>query len=378
MKRYTYYTPIDLARSILTIIPEASIESIVDICCGSWNLLQAGKEKFQSAEITGVDVDCESEKHRFPKSNFQVADGRNFAKEEYKKGKTYDLILSNPPFGYISEDERKYSAENEIAKVCYSELLNKRYECEMIQANLLLAHDNSILLFILPYTFVAGTSFQKARCQVAKDYAVMAIVELPCTTFEKGKINTFAVILQKKQQREKTTVYNAANDGGWKIDRLREIDEKEIKDGNWWFVSNNTENKKIKIFRGNVSSGKFISEGQAILHCAAKKSEQWIPSVRYYDASTEKKTVIARRGDVLINRIGRDAGYWNVNEIDEISVSDCLLVLPNITKKMLQTLKSNSDDNGRLKIPVRGVSTSYVTAEDVILLFDGNGEISVG
>ena len=109
MKKYTYYTPIYLARAILDIIPEIKIRSIIDICCGSWNLLYAGMEKYPEAVITGVDVDKESEKHKIEKANFNFMDGREFAKNEYNEGKTYDLILSNPPFGLISDNERKYA-----------------------------------------------------------------------------------------------------------------------------------------------------------------------------------------------------------------------------------------------------------------------------
>ena len=369
MKRYDYYTPIDLARSMIDIIPEIEVNSIIDICCGSWNLLQAGMEKYPNAVITGVDIDKEAEKNKISDSNFQIMDGREFAENEYKKGRTYDLILSNPPFGYIVEDERKYRTENPIIEACFSKLLNKRYECEMMQANLLLAHDSSVLLFILPYTFIAGTSFQEIRCQIASEYSVIAIVKLPFTTFDKDEINTFAIILQKGEQFRKTVVFNAVYDDSWKINMIREVSEKEISKGNWWFIWNNNGNDQINISRGNVSSNKFEEKGQIVLHCAAKKSERWLPSIRYFDISSIKKKVIkARKGDVLINRIGRDAGYWNINEIDNISVSDCLLILSNVTEKMIKILEKNSVD-GRLKIPVRGVTTAYITAEDVRLLF---------
>lgn len=373
MKRYDYYTPIDLARSMLNIIPEIEVKSIIDICCGSWNLLQAGKEKYPNAVITGVDIDKRADNYKIDESNFIIMDGREFAEKEYKKGRTYDLILSNPPFGHITENERKYMAGNAIVEVCLSKLLNKRYECEMMQANMLLAHNNSVLLFILPYTFVAGASFQQARCQVASVYSVVAIVKLPFTTFEKDKINTFAIILQKKEHSNHTIVFNAVYNNVWKINKTREVSEIEIVNGNWWFTRKNNENNQVKIFRGNISSNKFKKRGQMVLHSAAKKSDRWFPSVRYYDISSAQNVVKARKGDVLINRIGRDAGYWSVNEIDHISISDCLLIISNVTNTMIKILEEKSED-GRLKIPIHGVTTAYITAEDVMLLLCDKGE----
>lgn len=253
MKKYIYYTPIDLARAIIAIIPEKKIESVIDICCGSWNLLHAGKEKYPDAIITGIDVDKESEKHKIAESTFKVMDGREFAKKEYKVGKTYDLILSNPPFGSISDDERKFGSQEDLENY-YSHLLNRRYECEMMQANMLLAHERSVLLFILPYTFVAGDSYQKARCQIAKDYSVFAIINLPITTFERGRINTFAIILQKVSNNSSTAIYEAVNEGAWKFKKLRNIQSEEIKSGNWWLKKDKKNVKTVTIIRGNISS----------------------------------------------------------------------------------------------------------------------------
>lgn len=369
MKKYIYYTPIDLAKAILAIVPQMKTESIIDICCGSWNLLHAGKEKYPDAFITGVDVDKESEMHKIPKANFMVMDGRDFAKNEYIKGKTYDLILSNPPFGSISDDEKRYGLHEDLGHF-YSKLLNKRYECEMMQANMLLAHEGSVLLFILPYTFVAGDSYQKARCQIAKDYSVFAIISLPITTFERGKINTFAIILQKNSNNNSTTIYEAINDGVWRFNKLRSIQNEEIKEGNWWFKQNREKKISINIIRGNISSCCFEDAGQAVFHCAAKKPGKWLPSIRYYNESkTPKNATKANTGDIIINRIGRDAGYWYINERDNITISDCLLVLKDTTKTMLEVLENNSDKNGRLLVPLRGVTTSYITAEDVKVLF---------
>lgn len=369
MKKYIYYTPIDLARAIIAIIPKIKIESIIDICCGSWNLLYAGREKYPDAGITGIDIDKESEKHKIIGATFKAMDGREFAKKEYKKGKTYDLILSNPPFGFISDDERKYRSQEDLEH-CYSHLLNKRYECEMMQANMLLAHEGSVILFILPYTFVAGDSYQKARCQIAKDYSVLAIINLPVTTFERGKINTFAIILQKTSNNSLTAVYEAVNEGVWNFKKMKNVQSEEIKNGNWWLKKDKKSAKTINLIRGNISSCSFEDVGQAVFHCATKKDGKWLPSVRYYNEKKIKKNAImANKGDVIINRIGRDAGYWYVNEHDNVTISDCLLILKNTTKTMIEVLKKNSDNNGRLLVPIRGVTTSYITAEDVKVLF---------
>lgn len=370
MKKYIYYTPIDLARAIITIIPDINVNTMIDICCGSWNLLKAGKERFPNASLTGVDIDKSSKIHRITNSNFKVMDGREFARKEYKKGKTYDLILSNPPFGAISENERKYNSKEE-RKNYYSHLINKRYECEMMQANMLLAHDRSVLLFILPCTFVAGNRFQKVRYQIAKDYSVLAVIRLPASTFEGGEINTFAIVLQKGNNTSPAILYEAINnEGTWIFNKLESVWQEQFKQGDWWIKKQFQKGKNVRIIRGNVSSSYFGDKGQEILHCAAKKDGKWLPSIRYYSELIDKKSTIkADKGDVIINRIGRSAGYWCINEDDGVVISDCLLVLKSTTKKMIKVLENNSDSSGRLLVPIRGVTASYVTAEDIKVLF---------
>lgn len=372
MEKYRYYTPVDLARSILNVLPDIDIETIVDICCGSWNLLQAGKERYPHATVTGVDIDVESEKYKIVASNFKVMDGREFAKKEYELGNTYDLILSNPPFGYLEECERKFGAKDIGYGDVQVSYLNKRYECEMVQANFLLSHDKSVLVFILPHTFVAGTSFKKIRCQIANMCTVKAIVKLPITTFSKGRINTFAIVLCRATQKCSTSIYNATNIGEWRICREKEVSEEEIKEGKWWEEKGKRNpNNNIQVLRGTISSEKFIECGNVVLHCGKKSKEGWLPSRRYYDASkTGKNEIVVQKGDVLVNRIGKAAGYWCISKFDNVLISDCLLVIKNTTQEIINILKKNSDCEGRLMIPLRGVATSYITREDLVSLFD--------
>lgn len=374
MSNYTFYTPINLARNILKLLPEVEVDTIIDICCGSWNLLKAGKEKYPSALITGVDVDKVSMKHKIEKSQFSIMDGRDFAKREFEKGVTYDLILSNPPFGIMKDSERKYIKDECIRKICYTKLLNKRYECEMIQANLLLAHDGSIIVFILPFTFIAGDSFMEARCQLIKDFRLLAVIKLPSTTFETKKISTFAIILQKGSKFTGAKQYEAVFQDIWRIRMIKGIDYEDVKDGYWWFGKNNIIENETKICRGSVSSNKFCERGRRIYHCSSKKRLKWKPAIKYYaHYKSDKNIVKARKGDVIINRVGRDAGYWCINMGNEIPISDCLIIVSNATQEQIRVLVENSDADGRLIIPIRGVAVSYITVRDIKFLLHKGG-----
>ena len=101
MNKYSYYTPAKLADQLVEFLPKKKYESVIDICCGTWNLLSSAKSKYPNAEFYGVDVDESIAKQMFPGAKFVLKDGRFFSEQERKKGKTYDLILSNPPFGNL-------------------------------------------------------------------------------------------------------------------------------------------------------------------------------------------------------------------------------------------------------------------------------------
>ncbi len=375
MKRYAYYTPIELAECILKLLPNINVNTVIDICCGSWNLLKAAKEKYSEAFIIGIDIDSDSKKHKIEGAKFFVEDGREFALNKKKAGQTYDLILSNPPFGYLCEECRKYNDKDFVAEECYSGLINKRYEGEMTQANMFLAHDESILLFILPNTFVEGESLRKARCQIANDYKICDVIRLPSNTFEKGEINTFAIIMKKGTSSDTfTNLYDAKKDNEWRIVKTGEMSYSDVIRGNWWLQIEPLKNEKIiSLRRGNISSSDFVKKGKMVFHCATKIGTIWKPSVRYYDTKTvSSKVVKAQKGDILINRVGKGVGYWCQNTVSDIAVSDCIIVVENKFDDLVERFMKNSTADGRLKVPIHGVATQYLTAQDIKKMITNN------
>lgn len=370
MDKYKYYTPIALMKTILNLIGNEKVESIVDICCGSWNLLNAAHEKYPDAKIVGVDIDESVKDYSIDKASFKACDGRDYSISSKKAKTSFDLILSNPPFGSLKKEEQKFCNIND--STFFSGLQNKRYECEMVQANLLLAHDGSVLVFILPSTFIMGVSLVKARCQIATEYSVQSIIELPIDTFKNGRINTYAVILKKGYKNKSCTkLYAARFNNGWSLRYKGELSFSDVSAGKWWdWSSKEYDCHDYIINRGKISSNCFSSTGNDVLHNAAKKAGKWAPSFRKFDLSkTDQASIVyATVGDILINRVGRDAGYWCINDCEKIAISDCLIVIHNPTDSIKKLLDSKSDNMGRLNIPLRGVATRFVTRQDVLWL----------
>lgn len=148
MGNYIFYTPKDLAELLLRFVPQQKrINSVIDICCGSWNLLSAGKARYPNAKIVGVDIDETLVKGCLENAEFVHSDGREYADSQVKQNLSFDLILSNPPFGALKEDEKKYAEKGNALTE------SKRYEAEMLWANYQLMNSNSIMIIILPSTY---------------------------------------------------------------------------------------------------------------------------------------------------------------------------------------------------------------------------------
>lgn len=298
---------------------------------------------------------------------------RAFANRQEKAKQTYDLVLSNPPFGPLSKKKKKYRKAGNVFTT------SKRYEAELLWANLKLMHTDSFLIIILPSTYMNGSSYIECRKWLARNYNIHAIVKLPSNTFEKATLNTVAIILQKVEPcatyvyNTATSVYQAHYDSKWSIKLSFSITLRRILDGTW---DNNSytlaEDQHLQIYRGNISSKYFSKTGDVILHCSSIfVNNSWMPGLRYCTGTKASQRKYLNHGDIVINRIGRCAGYWSVYTGMQKLISDCLIVVKEPSDATIEALRNHSE-NGRLQIPLRGVSTPYITIDDVRSLLLNN------
>lgn len=247
---------------------------------------------------------------------------------------------------------------------------SKRYEAEMLWSNYQLMNYNSILIIILPSTYVDGTSYVRYRKWLAQNCNVLDIIHLPQNTFGKSNLKTVALVLEKRQTCDTsilTNFHQAIFDGQWSISYSYTLPQTTIESGIWCKTTEKTTPiDNLHIFRGNISSKAFLNTGDAILHCSSNFFRNyWHPSIRKCDGSTITHPKFAKRGDIVINRIGRSAGYWCIYYGKKCLVSDCIIVVSSPSKMIVESLRRISV-NHRLDVPLRGVSTQYITIEDII------------
>ena len=349
MDNSKFYTPPIIATLLINELNGSAPDTIIDICCGSCNLLYAAGKRWPNAKLYGVDI----VKHDTPSVYFTQMDGREFTVMHSRK---YELVLANPPFGFM-EKEREFP--NLYAGV-FSGLQTKRLENEMFLANLHLMQENGMLLIIVPSTFVEGISHKAIRKIIGKNYFVKSIIKLPKDTFGASYIKSYALIIKhRKNKQQVTSLYSiiSANHKGYKFTAPKNVSEEKMMDGEWLGREQFFPDVDLRLRRGNISSQSFVSSGIPVLH-TAKPEQNWIPSTRYIE-STTKSLVYAEYGDIIISRVGKSAGQWCQYKGDRRAISDCLYVLKDTDGSIIKRIRGK-----KYSLALKGVSTPYITMED--------------
>lgn len=344
-----YYTPLGIAKALINELNIDVPSKVVDICCGSCNLLYAAKERWSQLDLYGVDVSEQVANN----VAFEKKDGRQFAIEHLGE---FPLVVANPPFVFV--DKKKQFPELFAGK--FEKFKTSRLEIEMLLANLALLKLKGTLLIILPSSFVEATSYNQIRKIIASNYFIESIIKLDESTFGSSKINSYALIIHNEPQNERKTKLGLNTINKSTITSyISYINSDEMQKGNWT-GRNNIALLPLDIKRGNISSASFIKYGQPILH-TAKLSANWVPSKRYISRKMSP-TVFAESGDIIVSRIGKSAGQWWVHSGEKIAISDCLYRIKDPDGSIFKRI------NGRkYNISLKGVATRYITMSDFFL-----------
>lgn len=351
MKDYSlYYTPPVLSSFLISKLSINSPDEAIDICCGSCNLLLAAKERWNSINLIGVDVLSVS-----PQSDIIVYqdDGRHYS---IKTKKRYSLVLANPPFDKV----KAFREYPQLYVGRFEAYRTNRLENEMLIANLRLLRRKGTLLIIVPSSFVEGCRNKELRRLVGNGYFIKRITKLHPGVFGAKHISCYVLEIVNEQSKGRSTELYTSKCCGEGIECVlsEEIENSTILSGNWIDSRVNLE-KHLIMRRGNVSSSFFREMGVCILH-TSKESEQWKPSIRFYNQNDITPSTFAEDGDIVVSRIGKSAGKWYRYRGERIPISDCLFCIKDPDGIIYGSI------NGRCEsIRQHGVATRYITKEDI-------------
>ena len=148
--------------------------SIIDVCCGSGNILSYFKEL---AVTSGVDINYEAAmlaKYLNPNAQIEVMD---FALLGIEGKNLYDLVVAQPPFGYFKGN-------------------NKYAEVDIFKKSLELLSSNGIAIFVVADFILNSQACNEFRSYVESKYSVDMIVSLPGGIHGNTSIRTSVIVVR--------------------------------------------------------------------------------------------------------------------------------------------------------------------------------------
>ena len=305
-----FYTPDNICELIDAIARIYNPKTVIDICCGTGNLLSY----FSDLQVVkGIDINPEVislAQKVLPSINFVQADTLEYVFDN----QTYDLVLGSLPFGI------RLPSKETIEEV-------------LIIKGLELLSENGLAIFIVPDGLLSRNTYRKLRDYLIDNYALDMIISLPTNTFYpyaySGVTTSILVIRKNKPNRR---IFMPAFDG--QTSKL--VSDFQNHQAEFYLDMSKINNRLDKNLRLDRS---FYLSLQSI----EKKL------VNYETVKLSKIATIIRGERFQLNDISNRGKYLvfirkNINKfVDTIKNNDCILKDNDIVVRLVREFETTDD-----------------------------------
>lgn len=368
-----YYTENDISSLLVSLMDTAKATNILDLGCGLGSLSFAASQRWNDAKIFSLDIES---RHQVINSENQnrhhvVGDALlfNLPSTLGMKEGSIDLAVCNPP--YIKPDWRdefqqvseqigicKYSS---ITKICSSEVL---FLAQMIR----MLKNGGEAGVILPDGIFTAEKFSSFREFLLKEHCVKKIIQLPRKIFKRTEAQTHILIFnktsfeRKSEEIELRTILEtgklspaisiSSDDGFHRLDYSYHSRMQRYK------ASSSSRSLELQAI-AEIKRGKHSSVQVRDLECATVHTTDLSGVHSKYEllggvellSLDPAKFLVARPGDILIARVGRDFFKKIANVVSGYAVvSDCLFIIRSDKKYSKKIFKHMSSKDGQLKV----------------------------
>ncbi len=391
-----YYTHSLVSKTLVREMNLSKPSLVVDLGTGDGSLSAEAAQIWTSARFITVDIDNSITKinnHRLKEINahhfeFDVLNSQLHQRIGLDLA-SVDGAICNPP--YIRPRWRKDFAEileDAGLSGVFPSIKDVGADVLFIAQNLRLLRQSGRLGLILPDGIVAGQKYAELRKTLINQHKIERIIELPRRIFRKTDAKAHIMILTKNGQSDKTIAVERMDIDGSLSKRIQVSIDQAISRADYSYIESQQSQEKHSrvqlnniyeaLARGQLSSVQVRKSNINIFHSTDFPSVNCkiypcIPDKFILKKPPEKslKTIIAKAGDILICRVGRNLeekicfvpnGY--------VALSDCVykLQLPTLHTETVLNFLCSQDGRNQLKALTHGVGAKFLTKNDILSL----------
>lgn len=391
-----YYTNSLVGQTLVREMNLSKPNLVVDLGTGDGSLSAEAAQIWTSARFITVDIDKSITKinnHRLKEINvdhfeFDVLNSKLHQRIGLDL-ESVDGAICNPP--YIRprwrEDFAEILEDAGLSGILPS-IKDVGADVLFIAQNLRLLRQSGRLGLILPDGIIAGQKYSKLRNTLINQHKIERIIELPRRIFRKTDAKAHIMILTKNGQSDETIAVERMDVDGSLSKRIQVSIDQAISRADYTYIESQQSQETHSrvqlnniyeaLTRGQLSSVQIRKSNINIFHSTDfpnvnTKIYPCIPDkfILKKSPETSLKTTIAKAGDILICRVGRNLeekicfvpnGY--------VALSDCVYKL-QLAKHHTETVLNflcSQDGRNQLKALTHGVGAKFLSKNDILSL----------
>lgn len=380
-----YYTESAYSSLLVNRLQEDKVSVALELGVGGGALLSAVSGRWPEARCVSVDIDpqhAKAESARPVQHIHYCADALTLEIDNVigLTSGVADIAVCNPPF--IAADWNiSYSLLLKRAgfKVP-TKALRVGADLLFLAQNLWLLKDRGQLGIIIPAGIIFGDKNRAVRESLLANHCVTEVIELPAKAFKNTEVKTFILNLQKNITTSNTIkLYRCDKDGTInppiEISLEEAVNRMDFSYYEWKGnspVYSSAHGKILEVLRGGVSTAQARELGIDIFHTTDLKDQpepgRILFSDNFSEATRDSDKVIAKFGDIVIPRVGRNIEDGvRIVEGGKALISDCLYVIrcPGRAPKDLYNALTSREGIAWIKAHSHGACARFLTKSDL-------------